>query len=163
MNRLRFAIAFLAVAAPAAAAQTPQVTAPESPGARFVPAPPGVTYGERAPGYVEEPITAERPTWRGEPRPVAVLRALDKVSGRVTDLKVPVGGAAHYERLTIEALDCREPPEGEAEDAFVFLKILDAKLGEREVFSGWMFASSPALSAMDHQRYDVWALSCATS
>lgn len=156
MRRLGFAVALLA--APAAAAQTPA-----SPGPRFEPAPPGVIYSERPPGYVEEPITAERPGWRGESRRIAVLRALDKVSGRVTDLRVPVGGAVPYERLTIEALDCRAAPEGEAEEAFIFLKIRDSRAGAAEVFSGWMFASSPALSAMDHQRYDVWALSCATS
>ncbi|QIE54565.1 DUF2155 domain-containing protein [Pikeienuella piscinae] len=148
------------LAAPLFAQETP----PESPGAKFVPAP-GTTYGERpdAPGYIEELIAEERPDWRSVPQPVALLRGLDKISGRVTDIRAPVGDKVVYERLTIEVDECREPPEGEVADAFVFMKIEDAKLGGGPVFSGWMFASSPALSAMDHQRYDLWVLSCATS
>ena len=130
---------------------------------KFQSAPEGVIYSESQPEYVEEIIREERPESRSEPKPLAVLRGLDKVSGLVTELRIPAGGLAEYGRLLIEVLECRAPPEEEGEDAFVFLRIIDRKAGDLPVFSGWMFASSPALSAMDHQRYDVWALSCATS
>lgn len=162
---MRRVLALLAAAALMAQPLFAQQAPPESPGAKFAPAPPGVIYGERpaAPGYIEELIEEERPNWRSEARPVALLRGLDKISGRVTDIRAPVGEKVAYERLTIEVEECRQPPEGEAADAFVFMKIEDAKEGGGPVFSGWMFASSPALSAMDHQRYDLWVLSCATS
>lgn len=132
-------------------------------GAKFDKAPEGVIYSESEPEDVEEIIRVEKPVSRSEPRPVAMLRGLDKISGRVTDIRAEVGDAVTYERLTITVEECREPPEEEGEDAFVFLKVQDAKVGGEVVFSGWMFASSPALSAMDHARYDLWALSCATS
>ncbi len=136
-------------------------TSDEAPEAKFEHAPEGVEY----PGdeYVEEVIQVEKPDSRSVPQPYAVLRGLDKISGRVTDIKVDVGVPAEYERLTITVGDCRTPPEDEAPDAFVFMKIADGKLDGAEVFSGWMFASSPALSAMDHQRYDIWVLNCSAS
>ncbi len=133
----------------------------EAPAARFERAPEGVIY----PGdeYVEEVIEVEKPVSRSVSQPFAILRGLDKISGRVTDIKAAVGAPAQYERLTIDVGDCRASPEDGALDAFVFLKITDAKLDGVEVFSGWMFSSSPALSAMDHQRYDIWVLSCSAS
>lgn len=126
---------------------------------QFQKAPEGVTYDR---GYVEELIEVERPVSRSVERPAAMMRGLDKVSGRVSDITLPVGEPMEYERLTITVRECRVPGEGEAPDAFVLLDIFDARRGDEPVFSGWMFASSPALSAMDHQRYDVWALGCAT-
>jgi hypothetical protein len=137
--------------------------ATEEPAPLFRPAPPGVVYGDAPQGFVEELIEEERPEWRGVQRPVAHLRGLDKIAGRVTDITAPVGQPVTYERLTITVRDCREPPEGQGADAFVWLEVVDSKGGAAPVFSGWIFASSPALSAMDHQRYDLWALSCATS
>ncbi|MEM7268863.1 MAG: DUF2155 domain-containing protein [Pseudomonadota bacterium] len=129
--------------------------------AKFEKAPEGVVYGEE--GYVEEVIRVEKPPSRSVSQPVAVLRGLDKISGRVSDIRAPVGDAVTYERLTIIAQDCRTPPEDEAPDAFAFVQVQDRKSGEDVIFSGWMFASSPALSAMDHQRYDLWVLSCSAS
>ncbi len=127
---------------------------------KFDKAPEGVIYDD---SYVEETIEVERPVSRSEERPVALLRGLDKISGRVSDIRAVVGNPVQYERLTITVSECREPPADEPTDAFVLMTIADSKLDGAIVFSGWMFASSPALSAMDHQRYDVWTLSCATS
>ncbi|WP_127104026.1 DUF2155 domain-containing protein [Pararhodobacter zhoushanensis] len=89
----------------------------------------------------------------------AVLRALDKVSGDVEDLPVDVGATTSYGRLTIALTACRFPTENPASDAFAFLQITD-NIGAESVFRGWMIASSPALNALDHPRYDVWVLSC---
>lgn len=132
-------------------------------GVTFQKAPEGVIYSESEPEYVEEIIQVEKPDSRSEPRPVAHLRALDKVSGRVTELEAQVGAEVTYERLTILVDDCRVAPADQPDDAYAFLKIRDEKQAGMVVFSGWMFASSPALSAMDHQRYDLWVISCATS
>lgn len=151
---------FTACLAGPALAQTSETAEGET-DAKFERAPEGVTYpGDQ---YVEEVIEVEKPESRSVPQPFAVLRGLDKISGRVTDIKAEVGAPSIYERLTITVGDCRAPAEDEAPDAFVFLKITDGKLDGKEVFSGWMFASSPALSAMDHQRYDIWVLSCSAS
>lgn len=141
------------------------LSAQEAPDARIAPPPGDAVYGESEPkpGYIEELIEAERPKWRSEERPIAILRGLDKIAGRVADIRVKVGETATYERLKITVEECRVPPADEPPDAFVFLKVVDANEGVEPVFSGWMFASSPALSAMDHQRYDLWVLSCATS
>lgn len=127
---------------------------------RFIKPPEGVEFND---DYVEEVIKVERPESRSVVGNVALLRGLDKISGRVRDIEIAVGEAATYERLTITVEQCRRPPDDEADDAFVYMRISDSKGDDAEVFAGWMFASSPALSAMDHQRYDVWVLSCTTS
>lgn len=89
----------------------------------------------------------------------AVLRALDKVSGAVEDLPLAVGASVEYGRLTITLSACRYPQENPASDAYTYLTITDTRDHE-QVFQGWMIASSPALNALDHPRYDIWALSC---
>ena len=89
----------------------------------------------------------------------AMLRGLDKVSGRTTDLVVPVGDAVQYGRLEVRVGECRYPSSDPSSDAFAQLSITDLRQNTT-VFSGWMIASSPALSALDDARYDVWVMSC---
>lgn len=89
----------------------------------------------------------------------ALLRGLDKVSGRTTDLRLQVGDAVRLGRLEIRLGECRYPADDPSSDAFAQLTITD--LSENVTrFSGWMIASSPALSALDDARYDVWVISC---
>ena len=92
----------------------------------------------------------------------AVLRGLDKVTGKVEDLTLANGDEALLGRLSIVLSDCRYPAENLAGDAFAHLTIREAGTAET-VFDGWMIASSPALSALDHARYDIWVLRCTTS
>lgn len=94
--------------------------------------------------------------------PGAMLRGLDKVSGRTTDFELRAGTAAQYGRLTIRLNECRFPAGNPSGDAYAGLRILEKDVTE-PVFDGWMVASSPALSAMDHSRYDVWVIRCITS
>jgi hypothetical protein len=89
----------------------------------------------------------------------AILRALDTMTGKLTDLDVSVGQMVSYQRLEITLGDCRYPQENPASDAFAYITIRDVREAEPR-FAGWMVASSPALSAMDHPRYDVWVLRC---
>ncbi|WP_277022736.1 MULTISPECIES: DUF2155 domain-containing protein [Paracoccus] len=89
----------------------------------------------------------------------AMLRGLDKVSGRTTDLPLQVGEAVRYGRLEIRLGECRYPSGDPSSDAFAQVAITDLRQNA-SVFSGWMIASSPALSAMDDARYDVWVMSC---
>lgn len=89
----------------------------------------------------------------------ALLRGLDKVSGRTTDLQLQVGEELRYGRLQVRLGECRYPAGDPSSDAFAQLTISDLSQNVT-LFSGWMIASSPALSALDDARYDVWVISC---
>ena len=91
----------------------------------------------------------------------AMLRRLDKVSGRTTDLPLQIGEAVRYGRLEMRLGECRYPAGQEEVEASAYLIIRDIREDEA-AFEGWMFASSPALSSLDHPRYDVWVLRCKT-
>ena len=72
------------------------------------------------------------------------------------------GETVRYGHLEITAETCRVPRDSPTADAYAFLKIRDVRETSPR-FSGWMFASSPALSALDHPRYDVWVVSCSSA
>ena len=93
----------------------------------------------------------------------AVLRALDKVDGSTADLEVPTGYKARIYGLDVAVGECRFPAGDPAGDAFAFLQISEGAAQAEPLFTGWMIASSPALNALDHARYDVWVLRCITS
>ena len=89
----------------------------------------------------------------------ATLRGLDRISGRLEDLHLTNGQKVEFERLEVTLLNCRYPKGGFEDDAYALLEIRDIR-EEEPRFYGWMFASSPALSAFDHPRYDIWVLKC---
>lgn len=89
----------------------------------------------------------------------ALLRGLDKISGRTTDLPVQVGQAVRYGRLEVRLGECRFPAGDPSSDAYAQMTITDTAQNVT-LFSGWMIASSPALSALDDTRYDIWVISC---
>ncbi|MBW6507640.1 MAG: DUF2155 domain-containing protein [Rhodobacteraceae bacterium] len=93
--------------------------------------------------------------------PGAVLRALDRISGITTDLELAAGETALYRRLSVTLAECRYPPEDAAAKAFARLVIIDTN-SVAEKFNGWMISDSPALSAMDDARYDIWLIRCKT-
>ena len=93
----------------------------------------------------------------------AVLRVLDKLTGDLQDVELADGDAAPMGRLQVELAECRYPEGNPAGDAYAYLVIRDTANPEPPAFSGWMVASSPALNALDHSRYDVWVLRCTTS
>jgi hypothetical protein len=91
----------------------------------------------------------------------AVLQAMDKVTARISKLEAPIGETVKYGDLEIQVKSCRKRPPEEPPESAAFIEIFETKKGKREkVFSGWMFASSPALSAMEHPVYDVWVVDC---
>ena len=96
------------------------------------------------------------------PTDTAVLRALDKVTARVQTLRVPVGQPVTFARLEILAKACLAHPPEETPESSVLLQIVKTigKDKQTKIFDGWMFASSPDLSAMDDPVYDIWVLSC---
>jgi hypothetical protein len=88
-----------------------------------------------------------------------VLRWIDRLTGEQGDMELARGQSATNGRLTIVMDECRYPADNPAGDAEAHLTISDSLI-PKPVFQGWMVASSPALSALDHPRYDVWVLSC---
>lgn len=89
----------------------------------------------------------------------AELRVLDKLTGSLTQTRLSVGQSQTYGKLTVQLNECRYPADNKTAEAEVHLTIIDSAVAT-PVFKGWMIASSPALSALDHARYDVWALRC---
>ncbi|MGX0879744.1 hypothetical protein ACSSV4_004454 [Roseovarius sp. MBR-154] len=89
----------------------------------------------------------------------AVLRGLDKVDGQVTEIALDNGAATEFGSLTVQLSECRYPVENPDGDAYAHLTIRETERN-REIFSGWMLASSPALNPLEHARYDIWVLRC---
>lgn len=94
-----------------------------------------------------------------EPYPFVLLGGMDKVTGSVTSFEVAVGQTQAFGGLEVTPRTCRKTPPEEAPESAAFLQIDDTTMQER-VFSGWMFASSPGISALEHPVYDVWVLDC---
>ena len=96
------------------------------------------------------------------PEPLALMQGLDKISARVSQFEAPVGQSVRFGTLSVAVRDCqRSPPEERPENA-AFVEVYETRPGEARtrLFSGWMFSSSPALSALEHPVYDVNLLEC---
>ena len=94
--------------------------------------------------------------------PVALLQGLDKITARVSKFEAQVGTPALFGTLSIRVRDCEKNPPEETPESAAFVKIDEMRQGEdsKRLFSGWMFASSPALSALEHPVYDIILLDC---
>ena len=108
------------------------------------------------------PVMADEPDWIQ--RPVVVLQGLDKVTARISTVTAPVGQTVSFGTLKISPRTCQEHPPTLAPESAAFLEIDDQPPDEspNRVFTGWMFASSPGLNALEHPVYDVWVLSCSS-
>jgi len=97
--------------------------------------------------------------------PVVKLQSLDKVTARTMTFEAAVGSTLKFGPLYIKIQACRKTPSIEKPESAAFVQIWEvtAKDKPQWIFSGWMFASSPALSSMDHPIYDVWVLDCLES
>ena len=93
----------------------------------------------------------------------AILQGMDKVSGRIVKVEAPVGQSVRFGTLEIIVRTCRKRPPEETPESAAFIDIWEIKAGEAatSLFRGWMFASSPAISALEHPVYDVWVADCA--
>lgn len=91
----------------------------------------------------------------------ALLRGVDKVDGQISNFDLGNGATAELGRLTISLRECRYPAGNPSGDAFAFLTVREQDIAD-PIFQGWVFASSPALNALEHPRYDVWVLRCKT-
>lgn len=106
----------------------------------------------------------------------ATLRALDKITGRSTDIIINVGEPIVFGSLNVDLKVCYQTPPDEVPESAAFLVVHAVKTAEAvenatadleadeqaELFSGWMFASSPGLSALEHPVYDIWVIECST-
>jgi hypothetical protein len=92
----------------------------------------------------------------------AVLQVLDKVTARVSTFNAPVGSAIRFGALKIIVRACDKRPPEEPPESAVFIDVWEMHPGEpaESIYRGWMFASSPALAAMEHPVYDVWVQDC---
>jgi hypothetical protein len=97
----------------------------------------------------------------------AVLQGLDKVTARVSTIRAPLDQPTQFGTLEVIARACRETPPTEPPESAAFLEIhelppaSDVNGAPVDLFSGWMFASSPAVSALEHPVYDIWVIDCA--
>lgn len=97
----------------------------------------------------------------------AVIRGLDKITGHASDYTLSIGRATRVGSLEVIARACSKSAPEETPEVRIYVEVFDnppAREGEeaerREIFHGWLFASSPGLSAVDHPTYDIWAVDC---
>lgn len=95
--------------------------------------------------------------------PIVKLQSLDKITARTMVFEAKVGSTIKFGPIYIKIQACRKAPPIEKPESASFLQIWENVPPDNKpqwIFSGWMFASSPALSAMDHPVYDVWVIDC---
>jgi hypothetical protein len=96
---------------------------------------------------------------------IAVFAALDKVTGRISHLEIPINQTVQFGALKVTPRVCDSRPPTEAPHTASFVEVDEIKLtGEIErIFTGWMFADSPGLHAVEHPVFDVWLTNCKTN
>ncbi len=97
--------------------------------------------------------------------PVAQFSGLDKITGRITTFDVYIDETVQFGALQITPRACYTRPPTETQRTSVFVEVdqVSLKGSVARVFTGWMFADSPALNAIDHAVYDIWLIDCKTS
>lgn len=97
--------------------------------------------------------------------PVAVFSGLDKITGRIISFDVYVGETVQFGALQVTPRVCYTRPPTEAPQTTAFLEVDEITLNNevRRIFTGWMFAASPGLHAVEHAVYDVWLTDCKRS
>jgi hypothetical protein len=94
---------------------------------------------------------------------VAVFAALDKVTAKISRLEVPLNETRTFGALKVTPRVCftRAPTEPPRTTTFVEVEEMQLDGKEKPIFSGWMFADSPGLNAVEHPVFDVWLTDCA--
>ena len=94
--------------------------------------------------------------------PVAAFSGIDKITGRITNFDVYIGETVQFGALQVTPKVCYSRDDTEAQKVTSFVEVdeitLDRKI--RRIFTGWMFADSPGLNAVEHPVYDVWLTEC---
>jgi hypothetical protein len=94
--------------------------------------------------------------------PIAVFTGLDKITGRIIAFEVATGETVQFGSLQITQRACLTRPATEAPQTTTFVEVdeVDAKNDYKRIFSGWMYAASPGLHAIEHPVYDIWLTDC---
>jgi hypothetical protein len=97
--------------------------------------------------------------------PIAVFAALDKVTGRISRLEIPINNTVEFGALKVTPRVCDTRPPTEQPHTASFVEVDEVKLtGEvQRIFTGWMLAESPGLHAVEHPVFDVWLTNCKTN
>lgn len=114
----------------------------------------------------QTPSIIEKPEVKKEPKrvsnPVAEFAGLDKITGRIISFDVYIDETVQFGALQVTPKVCYSRPDAEEPKTDTFVEVdeitLDRKI--QRIFTGWMFAESPGISAVEHAVYDVWLKSC---
>ena len=94
--------------------------------------------------------------------PVVTLGALNKITAKLETIQISRDEKVKFGTLEITMRSCQSNPPEETPESVAFIEVVD--YGQTnvatEIFKGWMFASSPAISALEHAVYDVWVTDC---
>lgn len=94
--------------------------------------------------------------------PIAVFAGLDKITGVTTTFEIPIGEERRFGALIVKPNACYSRPVTEEPKTTSFVEVNQVEMEKtrRRIFSGWMFAESPGLNAVEHAIYDVWLTGC---
>ncbi|GLS40707.1 hypothetical protein GCM10010869_63040 [Mesorhizobium tianshanense] len=134
--------------------------APAAPEAWEAPAEPDASEAPAAPEASEAPVAPAAP--ERITNPVAEFAGIDKITGRIITFDVYIDETVQFGALQVTPRICYSRPQTEEPKTDSFVEVdeitLDRKI--RRIFTGWMFAESPGLNAVEHAVYDVWLKSC---
>ncbi|MGE3708593.1 MAG: DUF2155 domain-containing protein [Hyphomicrobiaceae bacterium] len=93
---------------------------------------------------------------------VAVFAALDKVTARISKRHVPLNTTDQFGSLKVTPRVCYSRPPDEPPKTTTFVEVDEIQLDgkPKRLFTGWMFAESPGLNAVEHPVFDVWLIGC---
>ena len=94
--------------------------------------------------------------------PIAIFAGLDKITGVTTAFEVQIGQEARFGGFVVRPRACYSRPATEEPKTTSFVEVdeLETDQSRKRVFTGWMFAESPGLSAVEHPVFDVWLTGC---
>ena len=92
----------------------------------------------------------------------AQMQALDKISGQIKVIEVPVNGEIKFGSFSIIVRKCLTAPQDETPEDYAFVDVADTNRDGKifNIFKGWMVSSSPSLNSIEHPIYDVWLKKC---
>jgi hypothetical protein len=156
-----FAACSMAVAQAQEAPAAPEVwETPAAPEAWEAPAAPEAWEAPAAPEASEAPVAPAAP--ERITNPVAEFAGIDKITGRIITFDVYIDETVQFGALQVTPRICYSRPQTEEPKTDSFVEVdeitLDRKI--RRIFTGWMFAESPGLNAVEHAVYDVWLKAC---
>jgi len=96
---------------------------------------------------------------------IAVIQALNKITATTSDLEIKIGEKTKFGTIRIIAHKCWQSPLDQKPESKILLEVFetnkeDGEIVENRIFYGWMFASSPSISGLEHPIYDLTAISC---